>query len=96
MKIKSNVTAAALGLRKFGVTNGHACTGGHCAAFGPVVKDHVAALSLKPADKVMARGEGFILTAGLAPARLVGTGRYQIALVAAGIRIPLFNGHDCG
>ena len=69
---------------------------GHCAAFGPVVKDQVAALSRQLADKVLAGGEGFILTGGMAPARLVGTGRYQIALDVAWIRIPLFNGHDCG
>ena len=25
-----------------------------CAAFGPVLKDHVAALSLKPSDEVLA------------------------------------------
>lgn len=46
-----------------------------CAAFGPVLKDHVAALSLKPAAEVMAGVEGFILTSGMTPAQLSGTAK---------------------
>jgi peptidoglycan hydrolase-like protein with peptidoglycan-binding domain len=46
-----------------------------CAAFGPVLKDHVAALSLKPATEVLAGVEGFILTSGMTPAQLSGTAK---------------------
>ncbi|AZL57797.1 peptidoglycan-binding protein [Tabrizicola piscis] len=46
-----------------------------CAAFGPVLKDHVAALSLKPSDEVLAGVEGFILTSGMSPAQLSGTAK---------------------
>ena len=46
-----------------------------CAGFGPVLKDHVAALSLKPAEDVLAGVEGFILTSGMSPAQLSGTAK---------------------
>jgi peptidoglycan hydrolase-like protein with peptidoglycan-binding domain len=46
-----------------------------CAAFGPVLKDHVAALSLKPATEVLTGVEGFILTSGMTPAQLSGTAK---------------------
>lgn len=46
-----------------------------CAAFGPVLKDHVAALSLKPADAVLSGVEGFILSSGMSPAQLSGTAK---------------------
>lgn len=46
-----------------------------CAAFGPVLAEHVAALSLKPADEVLAGVEGFILQSGMAPAQLSGTAK---------------------
>jgi len=46
-----------------------------CAGFGPVLKDHVAALSLKPAEVVLAGVEGFILTSGMSPAQLSGTAK---------------------
>lgn len=46
-----------------------------CAAFGPVLKDHVAALSLKPAADVLAGVEGFILSSGMSPAQLSGTAK---------------------
>jgi peptidoglycan hydrolase-like protein with peptidoglycan-binding domain len=46
-----------------------------CAAFGPVLKDHVAALSLKPSDEVLAGVEGFILSSGMSPAQLSGTAK---------------------
>lgn len=48
---------------------------GQCAAFGPVLKDSVAALSLRPADEVLAGVESFILTSGMAPAQLSGTAK---------------------
>jgi peptidoglycan hydrolase-like protein with peptidoglycan-binding domain len=46
-----------------------------CAAFGPVLKDHVAALSLKPAADVLGGVEGFILSSGMSPAQLSGTAK---------------------
>jgi peptidoglycan hydrolase-like protein with peptidoglycan-binding domain len=46
-----------------------------CAAFGPVMKDHVAALSLKPAAEVLEGVEGFILASGMSPAQLSGTAK---------------------
>jgi peptidoglycan hydrolase-like protein with peptidoglycan-binding domain len=46
-----------------------------CAAFGPVLKDHVAAVSLKPVDEVLAGVEGFILSSGMSPAQLSGTAK---------------------
>lgn len=46
-----------------------------CAAFGPVRKNHVAALSLKPAAEVRDGVEGFILSAGMSPAQLSGTAK---------------------
>ncbi|NJM84281.1 MAG: peptidoglycan-binding protein [Tabrizicola sp.] len=46
-----------------------------CAAFGPVLSDHVAAVSLKPADEVLAGVEEFILTSGMSPAQLSGTAK---------------------
>ncbi|NHB77711.1 peptidoglycan-binding domain-containing protein [Rhodobacter calidifons] len=46
-----------------------------CAAFGPALKDHVAALSLKPAASVLQGVEGFILSSGMSPAQLSGTAK---------------------
>ena len=46
-----------------------------CAAFGPVLKDHVAALSMKPAADVLAGVEGFVLASGMSPAQLSGTAK---------------------
>lgn len=46
-----------------------------CAAFGPVLKEHVAALSLKPSDAVLAGVEGFVLSSGMSPAQLEGTAK---------------------
>lgn len=46
-----------------------------CAAFGPVLKDHVAALSLKPASDVLTGVESFILSSGMSPAQLSGTAK---------------------
>lgn len=48
---------------------------GQCAAFGPALKDHVAALSLKPAAAVLQGVEGFILSSGMSPAQLSGTAK---------------------
>lgn len=46
-----------------------------CAAFGPVLNAHVAALSLKPAAEVLTEVEGFVLTSGMSPAQLSGTAK---------------------
>ncbi|MGA0541569.1 peptidoglycan-binding domain-containing protein [Neotabrizicola sp. VNH66] len=46
-----------------------------CASFGPMMKDQVAALSLRPADEVLAGVEGFILNSGMSPAQLSGTAK---------------------
>jgi peptidoglycan hydrolase-like protein with peptidoglycan-binding domain len=48
---------------------------GQCAAFGPALKDHVAALSLKPAAAVLEGVEGFVLKSGMSPAQLSGTAK---------------------
>lgn len=48
---------------------------GQCAAFGPALKDHVAALSLKPAATVLEGVEGFVLKSGMSPAQLSGTAK---------------------
>lgn len=46
-----------------------------CEGFGPVLRDHVAALSLKDRDAVLQEVSGFVLQSGMAPAQLSGTGR---------------------
>ncbi len=46
-----------------------------CAAFGPVLEDQVAALSMRPAAEVLAGVEGFILNSGMSPAQLSGTAK---------------------
>lgn len=46
-----------------------------CAAFGPAMKDQVAALSLKPRDAVVSDVSSFVLTTGMSPAQLAGTAR---------------------
>ena len=46
-----------------------------CAGFGPVMKDHVAALSMRPADEVLAGVEAFVLNSGQSPAQLAGTAK---------------------
>jgi peptidoglycan hydrolase-like protein with peptidoglycan-binding domain len=46
-----------------------------CAGFAPLLSDHVAALSLKPRDEVLAGVEGFVLSSGMSPAQLAGTAK---------------------
>ena len=46
-----------------------------CEGFGPVMQDHVSALSLKPREEVMQGVSGFVLGSGMAPAQLAGTAR---------------------
>ncbi|MDF1726360.1 MAG: peptidoglycan-binding domain-containing protein [Sulfitobacter sp.] len=46
-----------------------------CDGFGPAMKDHVAALSLKPREAVVADVASFVLSTGMSPAQLAGTAR---------------------
>lgn len=46
-----------------------------CAGFGPVLKDHVAALSIKPRPEVLQGVQTFALGSGMAPAQLSATAR---------------------
>lgn len=46
-----------------------------CAAFGPILSEHVASLSLKPRDEVLKAVQGFVLTSGMSPAQLSGTAK---------------------
>ena len=46
-----------------------------CQAFGPVLKDQVAALSLQPRDQVLAGVQAFVLKSGMSPAQLTGTAK---------------------
>ncbi|NNE81148.1 MAG: peptidoglycan-binding protein [Silicimonas sp.] len=51
-----------------------------CQAFGPVMKDHVAALSLKPRDAVLQGVSGFVLTSGMAPQQLAATSKICLSV----------------
>ncbi len=46
-----------------------------CAAFGPVLASHVAALSEQPRDAVVTAVQGFVGTSGMSPAQLAGTAK---------------------
>jgi peptidoglycan hydrolase-like protein with peptidoglycan-binding domain len=46
-----------------------------CAGFGPVLKEHVAALSLKPGAEVLQGVQDFVLASGMSPAQLAGTAK---------------------
>ncbi|WP_198144896.1 peptidoglycan-binding domain-containing protein [Pseudorhodobacter aquimaris] len=46
-----------------------------CEGFGPVMQEHVAALSLKSREEVMQGVSGFVLGSGMAPAQLAGTAK---------------------
>ena len=46
-----------------------------CKAFGPVLKDHVTAVSLKPATEVLGGVMQFITGSGMSPAQLSGTSK---------------------
>ncbi|NRB02187.1 MAG: peptidoglycan-binding protein [Rhodobacteraceae bacterium] len=46
-----------------------------CEQIGPLMKDHVAALSLKPMQNVVSDVAGFVLQSGMAPAQLSGTAK---------------------
>ncbi len=51
-----------------------------CEGFGPAMKDHVAALSLKPVDAVVQDVSNFVLNSGLSPAQLSGTAKICLSV----------------
>ncbi len=51
-----------------------------CAGFGPAMKAEVAALSLEPADAVIADVRGFALGTGMAPAQLAATAKICLSV----------------
>lgn len=51
-----------------------------CQSFGPVMKDHVAALSLKSSGEVLQGVSGFILTTGMAPQQLAATAKICLSV----------------
>ncbi len=51
-----------------------------CASFGPVMKEHVAAISLKPRQAVIDGVLGFVTASGMAPAQLAGTAKICLGL----------------
>ena len=46
-----------------------------CAGFGPVMQEHVAALSLKSREEVVQGVSGFVVGSGMAPEQLAGTAK---------------------
>ena len=46
-----------------------------CMALGPVLKDYVSSLSLKPEPEVLTAVEGFVVDSGMAPAQLAATAK---------------------
>lgn len=46
-----------------------------CEGLGPLLKDHVTALSLKSREEVVQGVSGFVLTSGMAPAQLAATAK---------------------
>ncbi len=51
-----------------------------CEGFGPAMKDHVAALSLKSRDEVLKDVGGFVLQSGMSPAQLSGTAKICLSV----------------
>lgn len=51
-----------------------------CEAFGPALKDHVAALSLEPKQDVLKDVSGFVLNSGMSPAQLAGTAKICLSV----------------
>ena len=51
-----------------------------CEGFGPALKEHVAALSLKPHTTVMQDVSGFVLETGMSPAQLSGTAKICLSV----------------
>ncbi|WP_294606945.1 peptidoglycan-binding domain-containing protein [uncultured Roseovarius sp.] len=59
-----------------------------CRAFGPAMRDHVAALSLNTKDEVVREVRGFVLQSGQSPAQLSGTAKICLSV---GYRIDNMN-----
>jgi peptidoglycan hydrolase-like protein with peptidoglycan-binding domain len=51
-----------------------------CQAFGPVMKDYVASLSLKSRDQVLQDVSGFVLSTGMAPQQLAATAKICLSV----------------
>ena len=51
-----------------------------CGAFGPALKDQVAALSLKPQADVLRDVGAFVLSSGMSPAQLTGTAKICLSV----------------
>ncbi|MFP7673698.1 peptidoglycan-binding protein [Marivita sp. S0852] len=51
-----------------------------CRSFGPLMKDHVAALSLKPRADTVAGTSGFILASGMSPQQLAATAKICLSV----------------
>ncbi len=51
-----------------------------CGGFGPAMKDHVAALSLKSQEEVLKDVGGFVLKSGMSPAQLSGTAKICLSV----------------
>lgn len=51
-----------------------------CTALGPMLKDHVAALSLKPQADVLRDVGSFVLNSGMSPAQLAGTAKICLSV----------------
>jgi len=51
-----------------------------CRAFGPAMRDHVAALSLKERDEVLEGVRGFVLQTGQSPPQLAGTAKVCLSV----------------
>ena len=51
-----------------------------CKGFGPVMKDHVASLSLKHRDQVLQDVSGFVLSTGMAPPQLAATAKICLSV----------------
>ena len=51
-----------------------------CQSFGPVMKDHVAAMSLKSRDEVLQSVSGFVLTTGMSPPQLAATSKICLSV----------------
>jgi len=51
-----------------------------CRAFGPAMRDHVAAVSLSDRDEVISEVRGFVLQSGQSPAQLAGTAKVCLSV----------------
>ncbi|EPX80098.1 peptidoglycan-binding domain-containing protein [Litoreibacter arenae] len=51
-----------------------------CEGFGPALKEHVAAMSLKPHSAVMQDVSGFVLNSGMSPVQLAGTAKICLSV----------------